>query len=64
VIWTTTPWTIPANQALNVHPEFNYALVDTGERLLVLAEELVESCLKRYNLEGSVIATAPVRRWS
>jgi isoleucyl-tRNA synthetase len=31
VIWTTTPWTIPANQALNVHPEFNYALVDTGD---------------------------------
>ena len=59
VIWTTTPWTIPANQALNIHPEFNYALVDTGERLLVLAEELVESCLKRYNPEGSVIATAP-----
>ncbi|MBK5002766.1 isoleucine--tRNA ligase [Pseudomonas sp. S31] len=59
VIWTTTPWTIPANQALNIHPEFQYALVDTGERLLVLAEELVESCLKRYNLEGAVIATAP-----
>ncbi|HDS1698408.1 MULTISPECIES: isoleucine--tRNA ligase [unclassified Pseudomonas] len=58
VIWTTTPWTIPANQALNIHPEFTYALVDTGERLLVLAEELVESCLKRYNLEGSVLATA------
>ncbi|WEJ73174.1 isoleucine--tRNA ligase [Pseudomonas sp. PSE14] len=58
VIWTTTPWTIPANQALNVHPEFTYALVDTGERLLVLAEELVESCLQRYGLEGQVIATA------
>ncbi len=58
VIWTTTPWTIPANQALNVHPEFNYALVDTGARLLVLAEELVESCLQRYGLEGQVIATA------
>ncbi|TFF36236.1 isoleucine--tRNA ligase [Pseudomonas sp. RIT623] len=59
VIWTTTPWTIPANQALNIHPDFTYALVDTGERLLVLAEELVEACLKRYALEGSVIATAP-----
>ncbi|MGH8439040.1 MAG: isoleucine--tRNA ligase [Pseudomonas sp.] len=58
VIWTTTPWTIPANQALNVHPEFKYALVDVGDKLLVLAEELVESCLKRYALEGSVIATA------
>ncbi|TRX76127.1 isoleucine--tRNA ligase [Pseudomonas mangiferae] len=59
VIWTTTPWTIPANQALNVHPDFVYALVDTGERLLVLAEELVESCLARYGLEGTAIATAP-----
>ncbi|RAU44914.1 MULTISPECIES: isoleucine--tRNA ligase [unclassified Pseudomonas] len=58
VIWTTTPWTIPANQALNVHPEISYALVDTGARLLVLAEELVEACLKRWSLEGSVIATA------
>ena len=56
VIWTTTPWTIPANQALNVHPEFIYALVDTGDRLLVLAEELVESCLQRYGLEGEIIA--------
>ena len=57
VIWTTTPWTIPANQALNVHPEFTYALVDTGERLLLLAEELVESCLERFGLQGEVIAT-------
>lgn len=57
VIWTTTPWTIPANQALNVHPEFEYALVDTGERLLVLAAELVASCLQRYELQGEVIAT-------
>ena len=59
VIWTTTPWTIPANQAMNVHPEFIYALVDTGERQLVLAEELVESCLARYGLQGEVVATAP-----
>ena len=57
VIWTTTPWTIPANQALNVHPEFDYALVDTGEQLLLLASELVESCLQRYDLQGEVIAT-------
>jgi isoleucyl-tRNA synthetase len=58
VIWTTTPWTIPANQALNVHPEFTYALVDVGDKLLLLAEELVESCLARYELQGEVIATA------
>src|SRR5690606_13800548 len=56
VIWTTTPWTIPANQALNVHPDFIYALVDTGEKQLVLAEELVESCLQRYGLQGAIIA--------
>ena len=56
VIWTTTPWTIPANQALNVHPEFNYALVDTGDKLLVLAEELVESSLQRFGLQGEVLA--------
>ncbi|TBV14924.1 isoleucine--tRNA ligase [Stutzerimonas kirkiae] len=59
VIWTTTPWTIPANQALNVHPEFTYALVDTGERLLLLAEELVESSLLRYGLQGEIVARAP-----
>jgi len=56
VIWTTTPWTIPANQALNIHPEFDYALVDVGDKLLILAAELVEGCLKRYGLEGAVIA--------
>ncbi|MFL9925465.1 isoleucine--tRNA ligase [Herbaspirillum lusitanum] len=62
VIWTTTPWTIPSNQALNVHPEFDYALVQTernGEAtLLILANDLVESCLQRFGLEGKVIATA------
>ena len=52
VIWTTTPWTIPANQALNVHPEFTYALVETPRGQLILAQELVEACLKRYGLEG------------
>ncbi|KAA0016701.1 isoleucine--tRNA ligase [Salinicola corii] len=62
VIWTTTPWTIPANQAMNVHPEFVYALVDTGERLLLLAEELVESSLERFGLSGEIIATAPGER--
>lgn len=56
VIWTTTPWTIPANQALNVHPDFVYVLVDTGNRLLLLAETLYETCLARYELSGKVIA--------
>ena len=58
VIWTTTPWTIPANQALNVHPDFTYALVATQRGHLVLAQDLVDSCLDRYGLEGRTVATA------
>ena len=59
VIWTTTAWTIPANQALNAHPELSYALVQTDKGCLVLAESLVEKCLERYGLQGGqVLATA------
>ena len=58
VIWTTTAWTIPANQALNLNPALPYALVDTERGLLVLAATLVEDCLARYGLTGQVIATA------
>ena len=58
VIWTTTAWTIPANQALNLNPELDYALVDTERGVLILAESLVTQCLERYQLTGSVIATA------
>ena len=62
VIWTTTPWTIPSNQALNVHPELDYALVRvepvprTGP-LLLLAAERVQACLDQWGLTGEVIAT-------
>ena len=58
VIWTTTPWTIPANQALNIHPEFSYDLVDTGRGLLVLATERRDACLATYGLKGTTIAQA------
>ncbi len=58
VIWTTTAWTIPANQALNAHPELEYALVDTPRGVLLLGSSLVEKCLERFKLEGTVIATA------
>jgi isoleucyl-tRNA synthetase len=57
VIWTTTAWTLPANQALNLNPELTYALVDTPRGLLVLAESLVDKCLERYQLTGSIVAT-------
>ena len=58
VIWTTTPWTIPANQALNAHPDFEYALVATERGALVLAVDLVDACLARYGLAGRTLATA------
>jgi isoleucyl-tRNA synthetase len=51
VIWTTTPWTLPGNQALNAHPEYVYALVQTERGLLILADELREACLDRYGLK-------------
>ncbi|HYP69702.1 MAG TPA: isoleucine--tRNA ligase, partial [Variovorax sp.] len=57
VIWTTTAWTIPANQALNLNPELEYSLVDTERGLLVLAASLVEMCMNRYALDGKVLAT-------
>jgi len=57
VIWTTTPWTLPANQALNLNPALDYSLVDTARGLLVLAAARVEDCLKRYGLTGEVLAT-------
>jgi isoleucyl-tRNA synthetase len=51
-IWTTTPWTLPANQAVSLNPNFDYALVevDNGEALLIAAD-LVETVLKRYDVK-------------
>jgi isoleucyl-tRNA synthetase len=59
VIWTTTAWTLPANQALNANPTLSYALVATPRGVLLLASDLVATCLARYNLQGEVLATAP-----
>ena len=59
VIWTTTPWTLPANQAVSVHPEQEYDLVKTDKGLLILVHDLVENTLKRYGLEGpSILASS------
>ncbi len=55
VIWTTTPWTLPANQAVALHPDFDYVLVDTGSELLILAEDLYQSALQRYGVEQSEV---------
>ena len=58
VSWTTTPWTIPANQALNMNPELEYGLYDVGDRLLILGTGLAEAALERYGMKGEKIATA------
>jgi isoleucyl-tRNA synthetase len=58
VIWTTTAWTIPANQALNMKADITYSLVNTERGLLMCAASLVEKCLERWKLEGKVVATA------
>jgi isoleucyl-tRNA synthetase len=55
VIWTTTPWTIPSNQALNMHPEFTYELVKTARGCIILAAELRGAALQRFGLEGEVL---------
>ncbi|MEQ1602374.1 MAG: isoleucine--tRNA ligase [Methylophilaceae bacterium] len=58
VIWTTTPWTLPANQAVSVHPEFNYDLTQTSKGLLILARDLAEATLARYGkTETKVLAS-------
>jgi isoleucyl-tRNA synthetase len=50
VIWTTTPWTLPANQAISVHPEHNYSIVKTEKGNLLLASDLIESALTALEL--------------
>ncbi|QDC43535.1 isoleucine--tRNA ligase [Methylophilus medardicus] len=58
VIWTTTPWTLPANQAVSVNAELTYDLIQTSKGLLILARDLAEKTLARYAEEqSSVIAS-------
>jgi len=46
VIWTTTPWTLPANVAISLHPDFDYQLIKVGEEKLLMAKELIKSVLE------------------
>lgn len=50
VIWTTTPWTMPANRAISLHPEFDYQLLQIEGRALILAKDMVESVMKRVGI--------------
>jgi isoleucyl-tRNA synthetase len=51
VIWTTTPWTLPANLGIALHPDFDYVAVDVGGgEVFVLARELVEACMQSFGI--------------
>jgi len=58
VIWTTTPWTLPANLAVALHPEIDYALVEAGGSQYLLAAELVEQSAKTFGWDAYTVAAA------
>ena len=55
VIWTTTPWTLPASQAISAGADVVYQLIDTPKGKLVLAKDLAEEALKRYGFKNSAV---------
>ncbi len=58
VIWTTTPWTLPANQAVSVNAQLNYQLIQSSRGLLILAQDLALATLARYGeVDTKVLAT-------
>lgn len=62
VIWTTTPWTLPANEAVSLNPEFEYAVVqvstDAGEERLIIALAMLDDIMARYGISDyRVLAT-------
>jgi isoleucyl-tRNA synthetase len=55
VIWTTTPWTLPANLAIAVHPDLEYAVLEVNGERLIVAAELAESLLSAWGLKGKEV---------
>ena len=51
VIWTTTPWTIPANLGISVNPDFDYSLVDTEKGKLIMLSSMVEELCDKFEVE-------------
>jgi isoleucyl-tRNA synthetase len=58
VIWTTTPWTLPANLAVALHPDFKYVAVDVGnDEVLIVARELMDYCMQTFGISNySILA--------
>ena len=52
VIWTTTPWTLPSNMGVAVHPDFEYVFVKVGDEVYLLAKELLDECATLFNWDG------------
>ncbi|ALA57385.1 isoleucine--tRNA ligase [Nitrospira moscoviensis] len=52
IIWTTTPWTLPANQAVCLHPEIDYAFVQAGDEVLIIAEKLLDNVAQACKLDN------------
>ncbi|CAL4319302.1 isoleucine--tRNA ligase [Buchnera aphidicola] len=52
IIWTTTVWTIPANRAIAVHPEYKYQLIQFKENILIIAKSLVKSLMSQINVNS------------
>ena len=61
LIWTTTPWTIPANLGIAVHPEVNYVAADLGSEVIIVAEPLLGAVLKAANIEAVPQVTTPIK---
>ncbi len=55
VIWTTTPWTLPANLGVMVNPDFDYVFFDTGDKIYIVAKELLENFKEKISVEGNVV---------
>ncbi len=63
VIWTTTPWTIPANLGIAIHPDFDYVAAETGGEVLILAEGLLEASMKAFGIsEYTVLDHIPAAK--
>jgi len=59
VIWTTTPWTLPANTGVMVHPKFEYAKVKTGDEVWIIAKELVKPLFDKLEKSHQILETMP-----
>ena len=59
LIWTTTPWTLPANLAVAIHPDFRYVAVDVGSEIYIMVEDLVKDTMTKagvshYSITGEI----------